>query len=202
MQELHDRLYPDKLKANNIINFRFHLYRYVFALPHCKFGGKTLDAGCGAGYGSRMLCWVSSKVVAVDHSTKAIEYAKQYYPSPLIEWRVDNVMNIKEQDFDNIIAFEMLEHNKNSEGVLSFLMSRLKSPGKGIFSVPVMSRAQGHLRVFTEQKAIELFANLAKREGKGQDAYQVSIHFQYEGDVVGKRAGDSNLVIAVITKRK
>lgn len=199
--ELHDRIYPENLRVLDIINFRFHLYRYVFALPHCVFGGKTLDAGCGAGYGSRMLCWTSSKVIAVDHSQKAIEYARQFYPNPKIEWIVDDVRNIKERDFDTVVAFEMLEHNSNSEGVLSFLMSLLKKNSTGIFSVPVMSSAAGHLRVFPEKQAIELFSNLAQREKKGQDAYQVSVHFQYEGDVTGKRNQQSNLVIAVIYKK-
>jgi 2-polyprenyl-3-methyl-5-hydroxy-6-metoxy-1,4-benzoquinol methylase len=188
--ELYDRIYPDNINQDAIVNITLHVNRYNFALRYAIFGGITLDAGCGCGYGSRMLTWVSQKVIAVDQSEHAIQHAKQFYPQPRIEWRIGDIRDITENNFDTIIGFEVLEHITNTEITLAHLMKLLKPNGRGIFSIPLNSNAPGHLRVFNEQEAINLFK-----------PYKHFICYQYDRDVTGKENKPPAFIIAVIDKK-
>lgn len=56
-----------------------HVERYVHAAK--KVTGNVLDAGCGCGYGSYLLCLKNAhvNVTGVDNSKEAIEYAKKHW---------------------------------------------------------------------------------------------------------------------------
>lgn len=189
MQELHDRIYPDSVNTPGITELRMHIYRYNWALKHTVAGGKTLDAGCGSGYGSRMLSFISKKVVSIDRSEAAIEHAKEHFPSDKIDYQVCEILNLKENDFDTIVAFEMLEHNNNPEEIFSFLMSKLKTGRKGMFSLPVNSQATGHLKVFSMQDIQTFF--------QGQTG---QLFYQNLGDLTTTPREDALIVIAMIIK--
>lgn len=189
MPELHDRIYPDSVGAPGITELRMHIYRYNWALQYTHVGGKTLDAGCGSGYGSRMLSFISDKVIAIDRAEAAITHAKQHFPSEKIDYRVGNALDLQEKDFDTIVGFEMLEHNINSEDVFKNLMSKLKVGRKGMFSLPINSKAAGHHRVFNIQEAKEFF--------KGNTG-----HFFYQNlsDLTATPIENPLVIIALIIK--
>lgn len=190
MPEIQDRIYPDSVKAAGITELRMHIYRYNWALQHTFAGGKTLDAGCGSGYGSRMLSFISSKVVAIDRAESAINHAKQRFPSEKIDYQVGNVLALQEKDFDTIVAFEMLEHNPDPEEVLQHLMSKLKGGRQGIFSLPVNSKAAGHLSVFTMKEIREFFGKWTKH-----------LFYQNFGDLTMTPIENAFVVIALIGKK-
>jgi 2-polyprenyl-3-methyl-5-hydroxy-6-metoxy-1,4-benzoquinol methylase len=147
-----------------------------------------------------MLTWVSKKVIAVDQSEHAIQHAKQFYPHPRIEWRVGDIRDINpptpfakgeltETNFDTVVGFEVLEHVTNTEITLAHLVKLLKPNGRGIFSIPLNSNAPGHLRVFDETQAINLFK-----------PYKHFITYQYDRDVTGKEQRPPAFIIAVIDR--
>jgi len=188
MPEINDRIYPDETRLPQLTELRMHIYRYNWALQHTLPTGKTLDAGCGAGYGARILSFTSAKVIAIDRAESAITHAKQHFPSEKIDYRVGEVLDLQDTDFDTIVAFEMLEHNLNSEDILEHLMSKLKKGGRGMFSLPVNSKAAGHQRVFNIQDIKKFFAHQ-----KG--------HFFYQnlGDPIDVAKDNPLIVIALIT---
>lgn len=69
-----------------------------------------LDAGCGVGYGSKMLYDAGAKVTGIDLEAEAIEYAKQHYPGP--SYHVKDVTGPEGQyaGYDWVVCFELIEH--------------------------------------------------------------------------------------------
>lgn len=190
-KELGDRIYPEQMNTAGRLNLRMHLSRYDWALSLLKIGGKTLDAGCGCGYGSRMLSWLSSEVVAVDRSLEAIEYARKYNSHPRIDCQIGDIGDIAGSDFDTVVAFEVLEHNDNSEELLAYLMARLKVGGHGFFSLPVSSSAPGHVRIFDYKQACELFSG-----------YTGGLYYQRGVLISDRKGADTDIVLANLVKDK
>jgi len=189
MNEIHDRIYPDNIGKAGVDELRMHIYRYNFALKHTLAGGITLDAGCGSGYGSRMLSFISGQVIAIDRAEAAITHAKEHFPSDKIDFRLCETLNLQDGDFDTIVALEMLEHNNNPEEIFNFLMSKLKVGKHAIFSLPVNSRAPGHLRIFSVQDIQQFF--------KGQTGF---FFYQNVGDVSPEPNDNPLVIIALILK--
>lgn len=93
-----------------------HRKRYELAanlLP----GSKVLDAGCGVGYGSLILADAGCAVVGIDNSPEAIEYANWRCSHPSIQYMVGDIAYINQQ-FDAVVALEIIEHVKNPETLL------------------------------------------------------------------------------------
>jgi SAM-dependent methyltransferase len=92
-----------------------HVARYKFAAERLA-GKKVIDAGCGIGYGSRILADAGCFVTAFDVSEEAIGYAKAHYLNRehdhiafLVRdaetWQPDDGMT-----FDAAVCFEIIEH--------------------------------------------------------------------------------------------
>ena len=92
-----------------------HRIRYEFAGKIAR--GRTLDAACGVGYGSRFLQSKVPEVVGVDISPDAIDWAHKYFPGPTY------IIGDIEQEpwegkFETIVSFETLEHLKAPDKAL------------------------------------------------------------------------------------
>ena len=88
-----------------------HVERYEFAAAYCA--GKTvLDAACGVGYGSSVLAKVADKVVGIDRSREAIEYAQKFWWGDNIVFRQFDLSRHlrKLGTFDVIVSLETIEH--------------------------------------------------------------------------------------------
>jgi 2-polyprenyl-3-methyl-5-hydroxy-6-metoxy-1,4-benzoquinol methylase len=65
--------------------FIAHLSIYAFAAPHAR-GGRVLDIGSGAGYGSEFLRNAgATEVIGLDLDPRNVRYANRHYPN--IEFR-------------------------------------------------------------------------------------------------------------------
>lgn len=115
-----------------------HMAHYRFATKYVK--GKTvLDTGCGAGYGSAFLKKVGAKkVVGVDIDPPTIEYTKNHYRLSGLEFQVMDCTHLKFRDevFDIVVSFEVLEHIKNYSQYLAEIKRVLKPGGLLILSTP------------------------------------------------------------------
>jgi 2-polyprenyl-3-methyl-5-hydroxy-6-metoxy-1,4-benzoquinol methylase len=110
-----------------------HLNRYRFGSKFVA-GRRVLDAGCGIGYGTRVLLdGGASEVVGVDISEKAIATAKQQFADARVRFACEDCEKLEtiEGSFDVIVAFESLEHFHDVNAFLDQVV-RLLSPG-GIF---------------------------------------------------------------------
>jgi SAM-dependent methyltransferase len=129
-----ERMIPGKADEENYFE---HLARYMFAKPLVK-GSRTLDAGCGEGYGSAILAQSASEVLSIDISPDTIESASGKYIAPNLKYIVMDVenINIDPGTFDAVVCFEVFEHIKHPENMLFGIKNILKAGGVLIISTP------------------------------------------------------------------
>jgi SAM-dependent methyltransferase len=133
-----ERLVPDETSVGIVA---IHEKRYRFALPHCR-GLTVLDAGCGVGYGTALLAGVAERVVGVDVSAEAIEYARARYQQPNVEFLVRDLLelDLPEASFDVVCSFEAIEHLADRDAFLRNVTRVLRDDGALFVSTPRVDR--------------------------------------------------------------
>jgi SAM-dependent methyltransferase len=115
-----------------------HIARYVFASQFVQ--DKTLlDAGCGTGYGANFLVSRGAKnVEAIDISIEGLSYAKKNYSTSNTHYKVMDItaLGYKENSFDIVTSFEVIEHITEQEIFISEVARVLKPEGVLIISTP------------------------------------------------------------------
>lgn len=170
-----ERIIPEQMKITNGMLLE-HLSRYYFSLHYTK--GRVLDFACGAGYGSTIVaksCKGSvSEVIGVDNDPKAIEYARQKYYHPQVQFLVDDVTDPllpqRLGTFDVILSFETIEHIRNEKDFLLNIYNLLKPGGLLIISTP-FGAGRGkptnepyHVHQLTEDEFKALFSSYSATE--------------------------------------
>ena len=115
-----------------------HVARYEFASGYTK-EKNVLDISCGTGYGSRILYDRGARrVIGVDISNEAINFASIKYNTKDLEFKVGNVQNIDfpANYFDVVTCFETIEHVDSQEKAFMELQRVLKPGGLLIVSSP------------------------------------------------------------------
>jgi SAM-dependent methyltransferase len=133
-----ERIVPDEIEAGIVA---LHLKRYVFAEPWCH-GRDVLDLACGVGYGSAHLATSARRVVGVDVSSEAIDYARTRYAAPNVEYVVADAtaLPFEAGSFDTVCSFETLEHLIDREAYLAEVVRVLRPDGTYIVSTPKADR--------------------------------------------------------------
>lgn len=129
-----ERVIPGDVDADL---FNEHLARYLFARDYAQ-GKKVLDAACGTGYGAALLAETAAEVLGADIAPEAIEYARQHYPAPKTWFlRADCLcLPLKSATFDLVVAFEIIEHIRDTAGFLNELRRVLSPDGLLLISTP------------------------------------------------------------------
>lgn len=130
------------------ISYQHHLARYQFALGQMAGAERVLDAGCGTGYGSRLLLEKASRVVGVDLSPLAVQYAREHYEGPNIQFVQMDCQRLAfpNAQFDLLVCFEVFEHMEDQDAFLSECLRVLRPGGTVIISTPNASTAEVHMR--------------------------------------------------------
>ncbi len=129
--EFDERIIPDET-AKGVVSI--HLKRYAFAKDFCD--SKTvLDIACGSGYGTYYLATSVKKIIGVDCSSEAIEYARRRYAHPNASFEVMDACNMRFPDhtFDVVCSFETIEHVEQVEAYLQQVARVLKNDGNHWF---------------------------------------------------------------------
>ncbi|SEK23909.1 class I SAM-dependent methyltransferase [Xaviernesmea oryzae] len=121
-----------------------HMVRYDHAAALVRPGDMVVDAACGLGYGSAMIaaCSSASRVVGVDVSASAIDYANLNYGAPGIEFRagsVDSFAWLEDASVDLFVSFETLEHVSSPRAFLKEVARVLKPTGRLLLSISNLS---------------------------------------------------------------
>lgn len=85
--------------------------RYIWASKHI-YGNKVLDLGCSTGYGAQFLD-DAIHYTGIDYNAKIIEEAKKQNWLPNATFIHANLMDYTFDNYDTIIAFEVIEHLEN-----------------------------------------------------------------------------------------
>ncbi len=116
-----------------------HLSRYFFVIQQIDIKGKTIiDLASGEGYGSEILSRVAQKVIGIDISIEAVNYAKKHYERGNLEFIEGDACNIPLEDnfADVFVSFETIEHHDKHHEMLSEIKRVLKPEGILIMSSP------------------------------------------------------------------
>jgi O-antigen biosynthesis protein len=115
-----------------------HYARYLWAAQLAK-DRTVLDAGCGTGYGTKILADVgASKVVGVDISSASVKGAAETYAHPQIEWLEADLASLpfRDNEFDLIVCYEVIEHAHARDQILDELARVLNDDGVLCISTP------------------------------------------------------------------
>ena len=115
-----------------------HVGRYLWAADLAP-GLNVLDAGCGTGYGIKILEQAGAKrIIGVDISEDAVTDASKSNGGPRVEVRQGDVraLPFSQGEFDLVVCFEVIEHVDEPDLVLDELARVLTPEGILCISTP------------------------------------------------------------------
>jgi len=112
-----------------------HFCAYKFAKSYIC-GKDVLDIGCGEGYGSDFMAGYAKSVLGIDYDKDAIDYAKNKYHKPDLEFSVLDIKNLDNlgRKFDVICSFQNIEHIRDTGKLLKDISGLLNNNGVFICS--------------------------------------------------------------------
>jgi len=126
-------------------NYCVHMNRYMFALDYIKRFGqkpKIIDLGCGVGYGDHFLSDYCEKIIGIDISDKAINYANVHYGAQNIQYVCADITKglpgLNLEKYNVVLSFEVVEHipMPNRGAFFKEFNSLLDDNGIGIITTP------------------------------------------------------------------
>ena len=130
-----ERLVPGECEA---ITEAIHLQHYRAAAPLAA-GRRVIDAGCGVGYGSRMLVDAgAASVLSLDYSEQALAHAREHYDHPAIRWQQADLREHRPEprSADLVTCFEVFEHVEAPGPLMERLAAALGDDGRLVLSTP------------------------------------------------------------------
>lgn len=133
------RLYHERVVPGWTDGFTMAMHEQRYQLARQFVRGKTvLDAGCGVGYGAELLAEAAQRVIGLDISPPALEYARSRYAAPNLEYLEGDVraLPLPDNAAEVVTCFEVLEHVAEGEQVLAEFGRVLCSEGVLLISTP------------------------------------------------------------------
>lgn len=142
MKETSERIIPSYYFTNKKLHARyiFHTRAYELMEDYVK-NKKVLDLGCGEGYGSYILKEYAKEVTGVDISEEAIKEATKTHKAKNLKYQtINNIekesLPFKDNSFDIVISFQVVEHIKNTDKYFKEINRVLKYGGTLILITP------------------------------------------------------------------
>ncbi len=88
---------------------QFHRWRYEEAAKYLCSTDSVLDLCCGVGYGTHILSNYCEKIIGVDISEEAVDYAGENWSGKNICYAVADAVSIVDP-FDVVVCYEGIEH--------------------------------------------------------------------------------------------
>jgi len=134
----------------------------------------VLDVGCNTGYGSRILAERAKKVIGIDVSKAAVEFANQKHSARNLVFQYADGAQIEFPDntFDVVTSFQVIEHVQETDRYLSEIVRVLKPKGYAIFTTPnaILRLEPGakpwnifHVREYTPTQLLNILAPYFQR---------------------------------------
>ncbi|MBY0463009.1 MAG: bifunctional 2-polyprenyl-6-hydroxyphenol methylase/3-demethylubiquinol 3-O-methyltransferase UbiG [Alphaproteobacteria bacterium] len=131
-------LNPCRLKF--VIDHLRNAFSLSFLDPEPLKGLKILDVGCGGGILCEPLTRLGAKVTGIDASPKAIMVAKEHAMKNELEidYHCTTIESFREQDFDAIMALEIIEHVDSPGEFIKSCAKNLKK--EGLFFISTLNQ--------------------------------------------------------------
>ena len=119
-------------------NYWFQRHLAVYEWIGARVAGRhVLDMACGEGYGSDELARSGASVVGVDANPEAFEHARLRYRRPGLTFERGMVETFgSENEFDNVVFLQTIEHVFDPLAVLEHFRSILRPGGVAFVSTP------------------------------------------------------------------
>ncbi len=115
-----------------------HFHRYLWA-ARVVAGRNVLDLGSGEGFGAAILAESATHVLGIDVDERTVEHSRLNYGGAKIEFQTGTALDLSqfpESSFDAVVAFEIIEHVREQEQVLSEIARVLGEEGVLLISTP------------------------------------------------------------------
>lgn len=150
-----------EIASDNPIHQRL-FYAYVRAKEHVT--GDMLEIGCGVGRGIEELKYLTTSYTAIDKNDYVLEVLSRKYPDiNFINENIPPFVGIKDNSFDTIVTFQVIEHINKDHDFVKEIYRVLKPGGKALISTPniklTLSRNPWHVREYTAKE----LENLGKK---------------------------------------
>lgn len=137
-KENHFLINADFFKSREeYVLFLLHSFPYyqVARFVHNK---TVLDLGCNTGFGTDILAKSAKKVIGVDISSKAIDFAREKYSGSGIDFQIIDGIQLPfdERQFDVVVSFQVIEHIVGYENYLNEIKKVLSLKGLAVFTTP------------------------------------------------------------------
>lgn len=147
----------DRIPSDNPIHQRL-LKAYHLAEPFIK--GDLLELGCGEGRGVSVLAPLAKSYTAIDKIETVIETLAKKYPEHTFLPGSFPPFPFKDNSFDTIVTFQVIEHIKNDHLFLREIYRVLKPGGQALMTTPnikmTLSRNPWHVREYTAEQLTTL----------------------------------------------
>lgn len=134
--------------------YQDHVARYRWAIDRIPDGARTLDVGCGTGYGTQMLSSRYQVCDGIDLSGEAVSYAAANHPGPRYHVGRADSLPFADASFDAVTCFEVIEHVPNPDEVLAEIRRVLVCDGGLFISTPNarVTSPRGNMNKFHERE--------------------------------------------------
>ena len=118
--------------------FEIHRERYRFASTFLRSGSAALDIGCAYGFGTVLLAEKAREVTGIDDHAEVIRHAEAHYGRQNVSYRNCDCFDYDcaPGSLDMITLFEVVEHVKEPEKLLSKCVQWLRPGGRIVLSTP------------------------------------------------------------------
>ncbi|WP_375239492.1 class I SAM-dependent methyltransferase [Aurantibacter sp.] len=116
-------LYKRTLKAYHLISKKTH--------------GDVLEIGCGEGYGLDIIIKNTKSLTVIDKSKYTLNKIKKRYKKvTIINQRIPPLKNLKDNSFDVVVSFQVIEHIKDATLFINEIHRVLKPNGTAYITTP------------------------------------------------------------------
>jgi ubiquinone/menaquinone biosynthesis C-methylase UbiE len=115
-----------------------HESRYRFASRYLSPSRLVLDCACGSGYGAAILAEQAERVIGIDISPVAIEYARSRYLQRNINFQLGSAeeLPVATDSVDVFCSFETIEHIPHPDRLVAEAQRVLHKSGYFLVSTP------------------------------------------------------------------
>ncbi len=143
-------LFQRTLKAYHLISKEIH--------------GDVLEIGCGEGYGIDLIIQKSKSLTVIDKSKHVLDKIKKRHNKiKVLHQNIPPLSHLKDNSFDFVISFQVIEHIKDSNLFLKEIYRVLKPNGKAYITTPnskkTIARNPWHYKEYNYTEINDLFQN-------------------------------------------
>lgn len=109
----------------------------AYTLIADKIFGDVLEIGCGEGYGLDFIAKNANSLTVIDKSKSVLDKIKNKHPKiNILHQKIPPLSNLKDNSFDIVISFQVIEHIKDANLFIKEIHRVLKPNGKAYITTP------------------------------------------------------------------